>query len=157
MKRPFAQLLQRRPEPVLKRWVFSPFLKRLNEEHCLNSGGNAFQTHGAAWRKPRPARRDRTTGMFRKPVEEPRSDLVCSCRDMRSYRYVGDFDKRVLKVRTAILKMIRAEIGSQCSFGKRMEELKRGGLLKISLAVLFWIVCSFMIDAREAPYNKELQ
>ncbi|ESN97068.1 hypothetical protein HELRODRAFT_178517 [Helobdella robusta] len=52
--------------------------------------------------KPRPARRDPATGMFRKPVELLRSDLVCSCLDMRSYRYVGDFNKRVLKVRTAM-------------------------------------------------------
>ncbi|ESN95656.1 hypothetical protein HELRODRAFT_179126 [Helobdella robusta] len=59
------------------------------------------------------ARRDPATGMFKKPVELLQSDLVCSCLDMRSYRYVGDFNKRVLKIRTAILKMIQTEIGSQ--------------------------------------------
>ena len=75
--------------------------------------GSEFQIVGAAKENERFPSSVFMKGVLRRCWEDERRDLVGLCKEMSSCRYSGCLKCRVLKVRVAILKVMRSLMGSQ--------------------------------------------
>jgi len=83
-----------------------------------NSTGRSFQIVGPETRKLRQPKRDSTCGMTRSPwsADLRRERAVTVCTEMyTSLKYFGHRPREQSETMSAILKMMRCGIGSQCS------------------------------------------